>query len=179
MKAVGRAVVGVFLLLMAIVTRGEKPTPAPDFTLSLLNGTKQVSLHDYRGRYVLVDFWASWCSPCRESLPEYNAIRAEIQKAFGEKAFEILAINVDITAEEGRAFIESIHPAYPVLRENAGATQRAYQLMGMPTAFLVDPEGNIAFYYDGYSARHGALLRQHLYRLLDASGGRTTPAVAK
>lgn len=170
MNTACRAMVGAFLLLMSLVARGEKPTPAPDFTLPFLEGTGQISLHDYHGRYVLVDFWASWCSPCRESLPEYNVIRAEVRKAFGEKAFEILAINVDITAEEGRAFIEQVHPTYPVLRENTGATQRAYQLIGMPTAFMIDPEGNIAFYYNGYSARHAALLRQNLYRLLDPSG---------
>lgn len=158
--------VGISLLLAGMAARGEMPAPAPGFTLPLLNGGKPVSLSDYRGRYVLVDFWASWCAPCRESLPEYDAIRSEIRKAYGENAFEILAINVDVTAEEGRAFIEQIRPSYPVLRENSGATQRAYQLIGMPTAFLIDKEGNIAFYYDGFSAKHAALLRQHLHRLL-------------
>lgn len=166
MRSAWRVFLVLSLLLAAMASRAEKPTPAPDFTLPLLNGNTSVRLSDYRGRYVLVDFWASWCAPCRESLPEYDAIRSEIRKAHGEKAFEILAINVDITAEEGKAFIEQIPPSYPVLRESTGATQRAYQLMGMPTAFLIDREGNIAFYYDGFSAKHAALLRQHLHRLL-------------
>lgn len=156
----------ILLLLVATNALAVKPAPAPDFTLERLTGKGQVSLSDFRGRYVLVDFWASWCSPCRESLPAYDELRTDIQKTFGERAFEVLAINVDITAEEGRIFIQQIQPAYPVLRENTGATQRNYQLIGMPTAFLVDPGGNIAFYYQGFSANHVVLLRQHLQRLL-------------
>lgn len=166
MSSVRNLFAAIGLLLAGSAVLAATPTPAPDFTLPLLNGDASVRLRDYRGRYVLVDFWASWCSPCRQSMPEYDALRKDMQRTFGEKSFEVLAINVDITAEEGRAFIDTLRPAFPVLRENTGATQRAYQLMGMPSAFLVDRDGNIAFYYEGFSATHAALLRQHLGRLL-------------
>ena len=162
-----RPLTALLLLLWALVAHAEHLTPAPDFTLPTLDGSRQLSLHDYRGRYVLVDFWASWCPPCRESLPAYNAIRADIQKSFGSGVFEVLAINVDISAEEGKSFIKDIHPAYPVLRENTGATQRAFELQAMPTAFLINSRGEIEFYYVGFSPRHAVLLRQHLYHLLD------------
>lgn len=183
MRSIWRILAGTLLVLLATTARGDQSKSAPDFTLPLLEGVRQVSLHDYRDRYVLVDFWASWCPPCRESMAEYEAIRYEIKKAFGERAFEVLAINVDVTAEEGRAFLRKIKPlSYPVLRENSGATQRAYKLTGMPTAFLINPEGKIEFYYDGFSANHAALLRRHLQHLLrpqDAANHAGAPQLAR
>ncbi len=143
--------------------------PAPDFTLPRLDGHGSVSLLAYRGSYVLVDFWASWCEPCRESLPVYNQIRDSMRQKFGAHSFEVLAINVDISAEEGRHFVARIHPDYVVLREDTGATQRAYQLDDIPESFLVDPQGNIVFAYDGFGPKHAAFLRARLETLLTAN----------
>lgn len=142
--------------------------PAPDFTLPGLDNTVIVSLSDYRGAFVLVDFWASWCPPCRQSLPEYQVIRDEIHAKYGTETFEILAINVDIHAQEGLAFLRDKRITYPVLREDTGRIQRQYQLNAMPTAYLIDPEGRLVFEYSGFSDQHAALLSKHLHELLDA-----------
>lgn len=166
------AFLGVLVGASSIGVTAEEPDRAPGFTLPLLTQPGEtLSLEDYQGSYVLVDFWASWCAPCRESMPGYNRLRNEIQARFGEQAFEVLAINVDETAEEGLAFIREYPMDFPLLREDTGRTQIAYNIMGMPTAFLVNPEGMIEFYYPGYSEHHLEVLRKHLVERLEHAGG--------
>lgn len=154
------------LLLCVLVgasTIAEADHMAPNFDLPLLTDAGQsLSLKSFRGSYVLVDFWAAWCQPCRESMPGYNRLRNALQARFGEGAFEVLAINVDETAAEGLAFIEQFPMDFPLLREDTGRTQIAYNIMGMPTAFLVSPEGKVEFYYPGYSEHHLEVLEEHL-----------------
>ena len=164
-----------FTLTLAIIWLVSVSAPlaaqrlAPDFRLPLLIGDGSVSLADYRGSFVLVDFWASWCPPCRESLPAYDALRQELHDRFGKETFEVLAINVDITDREGRAFAQGLSPGYPLLRENTGATQRAFNLAAMPSAFLINPDGEVLFEFSGFSEHHLKVLRQHLIRLLGTS----------
>ena len=159
--------------ISATVVSADELDQAPGFTLPLLTQPKAtLSLADYRGSYVLVDFWASWCAPCRESMPAYNVLRNDIQSRFGEQAFEVLAINVDETAEEGLAFIHQYPMDFPLLRESTGRTQIAYNIMGMPTAFLVNPEGMIEFYYPGYSEHHLEVLEEHLADRLEKAEAR-------
>ena len=143
---------------------------APDFTLPRLDAPdSHVSLSDYRGHYVLVDFWAAWCPPCRESLPAYQQLRQRLHARFGPQRFEVLAINVDLHAREGRAFVEPLTLDYPLLREDTGATQRAFNLMAMPTAFLISPQGHVDFYYTGFSDTHAEKLEQALIKRLTES----------
>lgn len=143
---------------------------APDFTLPRLDAPDtSVSLSDYRGYYVLVDFWAAWCPPCRESLPAYQQLRQRLHARFGPQSFEVLAINVDLHANEGRAFIEPLALDYPLLREDTGATQRAFNLMAMPTVFLISPQGHMDFYYTGFSDIHAEKLEQALIKRLTQS----------
>jgi len=164
-----RRKLAVILILLSQAALSSPPSlPAPEFTLPLLDGKTEVSLSDYRGRYVLVDFWAAWCPPCRDSLPYYQQLRERIFASFGPDRFEVLAINVDISAEEGLAFLKGKAVGYPVLREETGATQRAYNLMAMPTAYLVGPSGELVFEYSGFSAHHGEVLEAHLRERLAA-----------
>ena len=152
-------------LLISTLASAEEKRPAPDFTLPHLNTEGETSLSDYTG-FVLVDFWASWCGPCKQSLPAYNQLRNRLQDKYGTDAFEVLAINVDITAEEGLGFLEN-HPLdYPVLRESTGLTQRTYNIFAMPSAFLVNPEGDIEFYYTGFSEHHLDVLEENMVERL-------------
>ena len=168
------SVLGLLVAVLPVVVIAQ-PEQAPGFALPLLTDPEQsLSLQDYRGSYVLVDFWASWCAPCRESMPGYNRLRNDIQARFGEQSFEVLAINVDETAEEGLTFIREYPMDFPLLREDTGRTQIAYNIMGMPTAFLINPEGMIEFYYPGYSEHHLEVLERHLLKRL--KGGTALPS---
>lgn len=140
---------------------------AHDFTLPYLNKTGELSLSDYRGSVVLVDFWASWCAPCIASLPEYNSMRNKIRSHEGGANFEVLAINADLNIEEALAFIQKNPLDMPVLRENTGATQRKYKLWGMPTSVLIDKKGNIRMRHQGFSPAYLTALKKEIIVLLN------------
>ena len=115
--------------------------PAPDFTLPTLEGDA-VSLSDYRGRPVLMNFWATWCAPCRQEMPEL--VRA--YNTHQEAGFVVLA--VDLTDQDSlddvRAFVEEFDMTFPVLLDETGAVyNELYRLLGLPMSVFVDREGVI------------------------------------
>ena len=116
--------------------------PAPDFTLNTLDGN-QVSLTDFRGPPVLINFWATWCSPCRLEMP--GLVRAyETHQADG---FVILAVN--LTAQDRvtdvNAFVAEFKMTFPVLLDESGAVaDEIYRLRGLPTSIFVDRDGRVA-----------------------------------
>jgi thiol-disulfide isomerase/thioredoxin len=116
---------------------------APDFRLSDLGG-RTVTLGDYKGKIVLLNFWATWCDSCKEELPALNAL---YKRRKGD--FELLAASVD---QGGRkdvmAFVAAHDPAFPVLLADL-ATQQAYGVRDLPTSFLIAPDGRIARRYLG------------------------------
>jgi thiol-disulfide isomerase/thioredoxin len=116
---------------------------APDFRLSDLGG-RTVSLRDYKGKIVLLNFWATWCASCKEEMPALNALYKR-----RKNDFELLAASVD---QGGRkdvmAFVAAYDPAFPVLLADL-ATQQAYGVHDLPTSFLIAPDGRIIRRYLG------------------------------
>ena len=120
---------------------------APDFRLPTFSDpAKLVSLSDYRGRFVYVDFWASWCKPCREALPFYERLQSEI----GSESLQIVGIGIDDDPDAARAFLEKWPVSYPTLSDIDGAVLRAYGVKTMPTGFLVDPDGRVRLKHRGF-----------------------------
>ena len=101
------------LTLFSQVLRAESNL-APNFALPSIYNDEVRQLEDYRGQLVLIDFWASWCGPCQTSLPAYDNLRKHLQANYGEDAFEVLAINVDVTKEEGLQFLNKYPVSVPV-----------------------------------------------------------------
>ena len=157
-----RLLLSALLLFSACASAQDAaPTPAPAFTLPLLTKDGSASLQDYRGKVIYLDFWASWCGPCRVSLPLLDKLRAEL----GPRGFEVLAINLDEDARDGRAFLDEIPVSYPTLFDNAG-TAAAYELRGMPTAYLIDRKGNIRHIHMGFKAKDIDAVRDTVLELL-------------
>jgi len=144
------AAIGVIVTLMVM----RQPTPqqtaigslvvgkqAPDFTLPTLNGT-EVSLSQFRGQPVLINFWASWCLPCREEMPEL--VRAyESHKAEG---LMILGLNLTYSdsVSDAQAFAEEFNITFPVLLDEDGAVvERLYRIPGIPTSIFINRDGMI------------------------------------
>ncbi len=118
---------------------------APDFTLkSKDNGN--IKLSENRGNIVLVNFWASWCGPCRQELPAMEALYQE----YADLGFEILAVNVDDEESKADVLLDDIEVTFPVLYDTKGDVSKLYDVNAMPTTVLIDRDGNQRLVHLGY-----------------------------
>jgi peroxiredoxin len=119
--------------------------PAPDFTLLALTG-EEVTLSDLRGRVVLVNFWATWCGPCRLEMPH-------IQKKYAGtegQGLTVLAINMDEAASDVSAFADELGLTFPILMDAGNAVTTLYRVRGFPTTFFINRDGMIDRQHIGY-----------------------------
>ena len=116
----------------------ETPMPAPALRLQNLEG-KTIDLAQYRGRVVLVNFWATWCPPCRKEFPSLGRVR----KLFKPEEFEVLAVNVDEDRATALAFAGS--PGFPILLDTNSKATMTWPIKGLPTSFLIDTQGRLAY----------------------------------
>jgi cytochrome c biogenesis protein CcmG, thiol:disulfide interchange protein DsbE len=114
--------------------------PAPDFSLSDLND-KPYRLSDFRGKVVFLNFWATWCKPCREEMPSMEILN----KNFEKDGLVILAVSIDrvTTTKDIAPFIKGLNLTFPVLIDSWGRTDKPYKRMGVPETFIIDQEGVI------------------------------------
>ncbi len=125
--------------------RPLKGEPAPDFALRDLGGNV-VKLSDLRGKVVWLNFWATWCAPCKKELPDIQKLYDEMR----EDGLVVLAINKEESAEDAGSFMRSRDLSLPVLLDSDGAVYGQYRLQGLPDSFFIDREGNIAAIYFGF-----------------------------
>jgi peroxiredoxin len=128
---------------------------AVSFTLPARHGT--VALDSLRGRVVLVDFWASWCEPCRKSFPWMKTM----VERYGAKGFTVVAIDLDKERADALAFLERYDAPFPVAFDPSGQTAEAYKVGAMPTSVLVDRAGTIVYTHAGFDA-HAAVAAESL-----------------
>jgi cytochrome c biogenesis protein CcmG, thiol:disulfide interchange protein DsbE len=118
---------------------------APTGSLPRLEGGGEESLTDYRGRWVLVNFWASWCGPCKEEAPALEAF----QRKHGGERFTVLGIDSRDLSGDGLEFAEDYGLSYPQLRDGDGGAADDYGTTGVPENFLVDPRGKVRLLVPG------------------------------
>mgnify|MGYP006288472767 FL=1 len=116
----------------------EEKIPSEDFTLDLLAGG-ETALSDHLGKVVFLNFWATWCPPCREEMPSMQTLYDEL----AEEGLEMLAVNVLEDAETARGFIEEQGFTYPVLLDTNGRVMIRYGVRAYPTTYIIDREGNV------------------------------------
>ena len=149
-----------FSSLAIAIKPGE---PAPILRLPMMGHDKRVELDKLKGKIVYVDFWASWCGPCRQSLPLYEALyqRLSIQD------FEILAVNLDEDLKDAQRFLKRHPVSYPVLLDPSGDSAKKWSVLAMPSSYLVDSDGNLAYIYTGFEASHIGHIEDDIKTLLD------------
>ncbi|MFT4862883.1 MAG: cytochrome c biogenesis protein CcmG/thiol:disulfide interchange protein DsbE [Pseudohongiellaceae bacterium] len=125
----------------------EEGDSAPDFSLpSIVAGQPAISMSELRGKTVYVDFWASWCAPCLKSLPLYN----EMYKKYQDQGFEVVAINVDNPVEDGLDFLIDTPLDFLIPSDPDGETAELFQVIGMPTSYLISPDGTVELVHMGF-----------------------------
>jgi len=133
----------------------------PSLELGALDGRRH-SLADYRGRVVLVNFWATWCAPCRAEMPSIERLRRSLE---GEP-FVVLAVNVSEDAAAVRAFADRVPMGFPLLLDRDGRVTRAWGARALPVTFVVGPEGRIRYRALGERDWADAEIRSRLRALM-------------
>ena len=118
-------------------------SPAPDFELN--NLTEEIfRLSDLRGKIVVINFWATWCEPCKVEMPFFEDLYSGSQKQL-----EILAVNFDEPPQKVQQFVEEYQLSFPVLLDPGGNVQSLYRVRGYPTTFILDEEGIVRYHHIG------------------------------
>jgi len=153
----------------AAANTGGAPPPspregfsAPDFTLDLLDGG-QVTLSDLRGKAVLINFWATWCPPCRAEMPAIEAV----YRSHKDLGLEVLAVNTTNQDDQAAAaaFVEELELTFPVPLDRTGAVSASYNLRGLPSTYFIDRQGVIRSVVVG-GPMSGALIQSRVEELL-------------
>ena len=141
----------------------EKPAaPAPDFTLTDIAG-KKTSLAEFRGKVVLLNFWATWCGPCRAEMPSLNKLYLDLR----DRGFVVLAVSIDTSDKPVKSFVAEKRLAFPVLMDkDKEVSFDLYGAMGMPTSFLIDKNGVITEKIMGEMEWDSPKMKEKILKLL-------------
>jgi len=157
-------VVGLALISSPAVAQVLKPWSGgatPPLVLSDLEGVKH-RLADYRGKVVLVNFWATWCVPCRDEMPSIERLRASLEG----KPFVVLAVNLAEPESRIRKFLEAVPVRFPVLLDRDTQASKAWQARLLPVTYIVGPDGAIRYRYVGELDWSGPEARKAILGLL-------------
>lgn len=147
----------------AIDTAPEAGSYAPPFELKDINGKKS-ALSEYKGKVVLLNFWATWCEPCKSEIPALN----NIYSALKDKGFVVLGVSVDTSAKMVRSFIMDANVVFPVLLDkDKDVYFDQYAIMGLPTSFLIGRDGIIVEKIIGEKKWDSPDMRDKVLRLLN------------
>ncbi|MFZ6741730.1 TlpA family protein disulfide reductase [Undibacterium sp. JH2W] len=132
----------------------ETGKPAPEFSAQSSKGN--IQLADYHGKVVYLDFWASWCGPCKQSFPWMNAM----QNKYGAQGFQVVAINLDTKQEDALEFLKSTPGNFHIAYDPKGVMPRQYEIKGMPSSILIDRSGKILSQHAGFTEASKAKIEQ-------------------
>jgi peroxiredoxin len=134
---------------------------APDFTLRTLDGQK-LRLGEQRGRVVLVNFWATWCGPCRQEMPHLN----KLYEKYKSSGFVLLGVNVDDDASQAAGVANRLGVTFPVLPDSDKRVSRQYDLSAMPSTVLIDRDGRVRYLHRGYQSGYENTYDKQIRELL-------------
>ena len=161
MKYIINALFACFLAIFAspvlALTNGDA---APVFELPG-DGTA-VKLSNLKGKVVYVDFWASWCGPCKQSFPWLN----EMQSKYGAKGFQVVGINVDANTADAKTFLAGLPAKFMVAYDEKGVTPKSYGIKGMPSSVLLDGNGKVILQHTGFRDADRAELEKSIQQAL-------------
>ena len=139
--------------------------PNEDSAAKVIADVNQFSLSQYQGRVVYLDFWASWCGPCRQSFP----FMQDLQKRYQAKGLSIVAVNVDAEPEDALNFLKDYDLNFDVVLDSNGSLAADYEIIGMPSSFILNSNGDIIASHAGFQDKDKAAIEQQIVRALEDS----------
>ncbi len=134
---------------------------APNFTLKSRSG-KNIKLSELRGQVVMLNFWASWCGPCRKEMP----ILEKIHKKYKRLGFTLLGVNVEENSRDAKNYLKDVKVTFPILFDNRQRVSKLYNVSAMPTTVIIDRNGNKRFLHKGYKAGYENDYKKQIKKLL-------------
>ncbi|GGP62940.1 TlpA family protein disulfide reductase [Shewanella saliphila] len=132
---------------------------APDFTLKNQQGTN-LNLAEQRGEIILINFWASWCGPCRKEMP----VLQKLQDKYQDLGVQVWGVNVEQENQAGKDFLADLDLSFSIFFDQTNSLSKTYQVEAMPTTVMIDRNGKVRFvfqgYQDGYEKKYAAAIKQ-------------------
>ena len=151
-------------LLVAPASQAAMPkigVAAPDFALKSSSG-KNLKLSEHRGEVVMINFWATWCGPCRQELPLLNRLHEQYRKA----GFTLLGVNIDDSPDAAQTMAKKLGVTFPVLFDTEKRVSRLYDVNAMPSTVLIDRDGKVRYIHLGYRAGYETKYESQIRELL-------------
>ena len=148
MKGLRINLLGALLSLFAassLASSGLAGQPAPDFVLKSATG-ENIRLSEFRGDVVMINFWATWCGPCRQEMPLLDELYGRYQRV----GFSLLGVNIDDDSHRAMAMVDELGVSFPVLFDKDKVVSKLYKVEAMPVTLLLDREGTVRHVHHGY-----------------------------
>ncbi len=162
MNRIGQITTALVALLISVsVGAVSLRENAPDFTLKSLEGSN-LRLEEYRGQVVLINFWASWCGPCRQEMPILDRLHHRYQ----DTGFAVLGINVEGEREPAQDLVDKTNVTFPILLDADQKVSEMYDLQAMPSSVVIDRDGVVRYIHLGYKPGDEAKYVEVVKRLI-------------
>jgi peroxiredoxin len=139
------AAIAAALAIALPALAGPDGAPAPQFTLGARGG-RNVSLTQYHGQVVMINFWASWCGPCRQEMPLLDSI----YKKYNKLGFTLLGVNVEPDSKAADDWLQATPVTFPILYDKESKVSKLYEVAGMPSTVIIDRSGKLRVLHRGY-----------------------------
>ncbi|UTW45284.1 TlpA family protein disulfide reductase [bacterium SCSIO 12696] len=161
MDKLAKIFISAIISLGVIATTVNAADEAPDFTLKS-HGGDNLRLAEQRGNVVMLNFWASWCGPCKQEMPLLD----ELYQRYSRAGFTILGVNVERDTEDALQVLNDIPVTFPILFDTESIVSKAYDVSAMPTTVMIDRDGNIRHLHKGYKPGYEDEYRKQIKQLI-------------
>ena len=150
------------ILLTSTILAAESGDVAPICNITDFTTQEPININDYKGKVIYLDFWASWCPPCKQSFPALNKLHNELKN----KGFEVLAVNLDQEKEDANQFLHANPVEFTIAYDAQSACPKAYEVMAMPSSYIIDKQGVIRKIHLGFKENDVTEIQEVILTLL-------------